>query len=126
MPNETKVYTNDEIRTLWPQAAGELSGFQNALQAKSGLTAAQLSMALQLAQVGFDKVTGSKDQSAETDAAVPAKVLDQIEAVFDRTITRANVNRDVDGIILLIPRIDDLYSVLKEARIRAGRPTPKL
>ena len=41
---------------MWPQAAGELRGFQHALEGNSGLTAAQLGMALQLADAEFQRM----------------------------------------------------------------------
>ncbi len=51
-----KVWTKEEILKMWPQAAGELRGFQRALEAKAGLTAAQLGIALQLAEEEFKRL----------------------------------------------------------------------
>ena len=43
-------YSEDEMRTMWPQAAGELSGLVNHLQrTNAGITAAQIEMAIQMA-----------------------------------------------------------------------------
>ncbi len=50
------VWTKEEILKMWPQAERELKGFQNALEGKSGLTAAQLGMALQLAEAEFKRL----------------------------------------------------------------------
>ncbi len=44
---------------MWPQAAGELRGFANALErGKSGLTAAQLRMAIQMAEELYKTLNG--------------------------------------------------------------------
>ncbi len=51
-----RVFTKGEILLLWPQSAGELRGFQRALEAKSGITAAQLGMAVQLAEAEFQRL----------------------------------------------------------------------
>ncbi len=51
-----RVWTKDEILKMWPQAEGELIVFQRVLEAKSGLTASQLGMALQLARAEFGKI----------------------------------------------------------------------
>lgn len=48
-----KVWSDEEIRAMWPQAAGELRMLERALEAKAGMTASQLGMALQLAEAGF-------------------------------------------------------------------------
>lgn len=48
-----KAWRKEEVFEMWPQAAGELRGFKRALEAKSAITAAQLSMALQLAEAEF-------------------------------------------------------------------------
>ncbi len=116
-----KVWSKEEIERMWPQAVGELTGFQHALEDRSGLTASQLGMALQLADVGF-KATVEAKTSPES---FPVEVLDEIEAVFDRIIIRAHTKRDVPGILLIMPRIDDLWYALKQAREKAGRPAPK-
>jgi hypothetical protein len=59
-----RVWNEDEIREMWPQAAGELEGFRRHLEAKSGLTAAQLGMALQLAAAEFKIMNASVDDVA--------------------------------------------------------------
>lgn len=48
-----KVWAQEEILKMWPQAAGELQGFRKYLARTAGITADQLSMALQLAEEGF-------------------------------------------------------------------------
>ncbi len=68
MANENsnpKVWTQEEILAIWPQANGELRGFQHALERRSGLTASQLGMALQLAEAEFNRLSG-KDSAKET------------------------------------------------------------
>lgn len=56
-----ETWSDADIKKLWPQAYQELLGFQNHLmRSNMGLTAAQLGMALQLAQEAFDKREGSK------------------------------------------------------------------
>jgi hypothetical protein len=52
-------YTNDQIRAMWPQACGELRGFAKALSRNSGITAAQLRMAIQLAEEAFNNLKES-------------------------------------------------------------------
>ena len=52
-PKVTKL-SDDDISKLWPQARGELSGFANALDKRgAGITAAQLRMAVQLADEAY-------------------------------------------------------------------------
>jgi hypothetical protein len=51
-----KVWSKEEILSLWPQAAGELRAFQKALEQKSAITADQLEMALQLAEAGIQRL----------------------------------------------------------------------
>jgi hypothetical protein len=47
---DRKRFSNEQINLLWPQARGELLGFANALEREnSGITAAQIRMAVQLA-----------------------------------------------------------------------------
>jgi hypothetical protein len=57
-----KIWTKEEILEIWPQADAELQGFRRALQAKSGITAAQLDMALQLADAEYKRL---KKEGAE-------------------------------------------------------------
>lgn len=53
-PNKEKLLTNKKVSELWPQARGELSGFANALaRSNAGITAAQLRMAIQLADEAY-------------------------------------------------------------------------
>jgi|GEM_PF-6437942 len=53
---DQKISNKEEILSMWPQAAAELRVFQNALAVKSGLTASQLGMALQLANAEFTRL----------------------------------------------------------------------
>ena len=55
-----KKWSKEEILKLWPQAMGELRGFQRVLEARAGITAAQLGMALQLAEAEFQRLCDSK------------------------------------------------------------------
>ena len=55
-----KPWGKDDILKMWPQAVGELRGFQRHLEAKSGLTASQLGMALQLADAEFQRLLEDK------------------------------------------------------------------
>lgn len=55
-------YTDEQIHRMWPQAEGELNGFANALRNKSGLTAAQLRMALQMARREFKRLEEATNQ----------------------------------------------------------------
>lgn len=54
LPN--KHWTKEQILEMWPQAKGELRGFQRHLERKSGITANQLGMALQLAEAEFERL----------------------------------------------------------------------
>lgn len=71
MPNK-KTWTKEEILEMWPQAKGELQGFQRRLERKSGITASQLGMALQLAEAEFQRLrllptsTGQNSSLAST------------------------------------------------------------
>ena len=51
-----RTWTKEDILKIWPRAKGELRGFQKHLEVKSGLTAAQLGMALQLAEIEFQRL----------------------------------------------------------------------
>lgn len=56
---EKSEFDNDKIKELWPQAAGELRGFARALASKNaGITAAQLRMAIQLAEERYKEING--------------------------------------------------------------------
>ncbi|MDP3792580.1 MAG: hypothetical protein Q8Q89_02515 [bacterium] len=47
----------EEILEMWPQAVEELRGLQNHFtRTNAGITASQLSMALQLTEIGFKKL----------------------------------------------------------------------
>ncbi|MDO8495996.1 MAG: hypothetical protein Q7S43_00905 [bacterium] len=51
-----RTWTKEEIMEMWPQAKGELQGFQRHLEIKAGITATQLGMALQLAEAEFKRL----------------------------------------------------------------------
>jgi len=51
-----RIWTKEDILEMWPQAAGELRGFQRHLERNAGITAAQLDMALNLAQAEFERL----------------------------------------------------------------------
>lgn len=47
-----KLYSPEEMERMWPQAAGELRGYANALnRGNAGITAAQMRMAVQMADL---------------------------------------------------------------------------
>ena len=56
---DKKIWTKDEILEMWSQARSELQGFQRHLERNAGITASQLGMALQLADIEFDRLKGS-------------------------------------------------------------------
>lgn len=50
-------YSKEDILEMWPQSAGELRGLRNHFRrTNTGITAAQLSMALQLAEEEFKRL----------------------------------------------------------------------
>lgn len=52
-----KIWSKEDVLKMWPQAAAELREFQGILEVvKAGLAAAQLGMALQLANVEFQRL----------------------------------------------------------------------
>ena len=51
-----KTWTKEEILDMWPQAKGELQGFQKHLERNAGITAAQLGMAIQLADEEYKRL----------------------------------------------------------------------
>jgi hypothetical protein len=53
---ERRHLPNEQVDLMWPQARGELLGFANALErGNSGITAAQIRMAVQLADEAVDR-----------------------------------------------------------------------
>ena len=48
-----KVWTDEQVVEMWPQARGELLGFSRALDRNAGITASQLRMAIWLADRGL-------------------------------------------------------------------------
>ncbi|MES2215773.1 MAG: hypothetical protein V4481_00570 [Patescibacteria group bacterium] len=122
METETKIYTPNEIVAMWPQSEGELRAYQRHLKQKAPLTAAQLDMALQLAALGFDTIL---KQGPATPAGPSATDLDQLEALLDCMITRFHSQHSFDSLIGRMATLDGLWSVLKSAREKAGRPKPE-
>lgn len=56
--NTGRIWTDEQVKEMWPQAKSELLGFANALERGSaGITASQLRMAVQLAQKRFEEMT---------------------------------------------------------------------
>ncbi len=51
-----KIWSRKEILEMWPQAKGELQGFQRHLEARSSITASQLGMALHLAEEEYKRL----------------------------------------------------------------------
>ena len=54
---DQKVWTKEEILEMWPQAKVKLQGFQRHLERNAGITASQLGMALQLAELEFNRLS---------------------------------------------------------------------
>ncbi len=54
--NRSNMFTDDEILTMWPQAQTELDGFASLLEQRSGITASQLRLALQLAEKEYARL----------------------------------------------------------------------
>ena len=70
---QDRVWTNAELLEMWPQAAGELRAFKRYLEARAGITAAQLSMAIQLAEAEFKRLSAEEtthDPTKEPSASV--------------------------------------------------------
>lgn len=63
---EPKAWTDEEILRMWPQAAEELRGFQRHLERNAGITAAQLGMALQLAEKEFQRIQEVEQSKKES------------------------------------------------------------
>lgn len=50
-------YSKEEMISMWPQAAGELNSFAQTLRrSNAGLTAAQIEMAIQMANAYLDSL----------------------------------------------------------------------
>ena len=50
-------YSKEDILEMWPQSAGELRGLRNHfMRTNAGITASQLSMALQLAEAEYKRL----------------------------------------------------------------------
>lgn len=95
-----KTWTEEEILKMWPQAKGELRGFQRHLEKNAGITASQLGMALQLAEVEFERlksmpiVTGQSLPIANT-RVEPKKIQDLLRERCNRVADDAE-GSDID------------------------------
>jgi hypothetical protein len=118
-----KEWTLNDIKRLWPHGLGELQGFQVHLETTAPLTAAQLDMALHLAQIGFAHTTNSK---TEQNGSPTVEQLDQMEALLDYILRKMNRGSGLSGIMMFTPSIDRLWTALKDSREKASRPQPKL
>lgn len=71
MSTDLETLTDETLTQLWPQAAGGLRGFAGALErGNSGLTAAQLRLAVQMADAYYAQRTGAKAGEADRMEAV--------------------------------------------------------
>lgn len=78
-----KQMTNDDVIKMWPQACNELLGFANHLRkTNSGITAAQLDMAIFLAQKYFNEVI-NKLPRPQDDTYYYAYVDDVDDELYD-------------------------------------------
>ena len=66
-----REYTDEEIQALWPSACRELLGFARFLEAKSGITAAQLRLACRLAQQAYQSRFPPKDSHGTESHDIP-------------------------------------------------------
>ncbi|MEK7193313.1 MAG: hypothetical protein AAB652_00820 [Patescibacteria group bacterium] len=57
-----EIWTKEQILELWPQAEGELRGFERGLKTKSAITAFQLDMALQLADKEYQRLRNEREK----------------------------------------------------------------
>lgn len=78
-----RTWTKEEILEMWPQAKGELQGFQRHLERNAGITASQLGMALQLADEEFSRLKGSPNPYQD----LIDKVCSALKEDFVRFIT---------------------------------------
>lgn len=62
---DQKVWTKEEIVEMWVQSRRKLREFQRHLERNSGITAAQLGMALQLADVEFNRILSEVKRTPE-------------------------------------------------------------
>lgn len=70
-----KVYTPEEMKEMWPQAAGELRGWANSLASRQmGITAAQLRMAIQMAEAYWKSMFGDPSPPLEHEKMVGPEV----------------------------------------------------
>ncbi len=122
MADGQEVWSNEEIQKLWPQAVGELRGFQQHLQVKSALTAGQLSMAIQLAEAGFKTLAPNAPKGEQ----IGPETLDRIEALLSFTLTSFHQSSGRPDIAGRINTFDQTWATLKSVREKAGRPAPKL
>ncbi len=64
---DPRVWSKEDLLKMWPQAAGELRGFQHHLEKqRAGITADQIGMAIQLGNAEFERL--QKEQAQLTPA----------------------------------------------------------
>jgi hypothetical protein len=79
---ERRRLPNEQVDLLWPQARGELLGFANALErGNSGITAAQIRMAVNLA----DEAIKLRERDMET---IKILVMEAISGWIDGNVAR--------------------------------------
>lgn len=85
---DKKTWTKKEILEIWPQAAGELRGFQRHLERNASITASQLGMALQLAEEEYKRLLPKVCERCkeETDTV---EVVDEIVDRFEMERVKA-------------------------------------
>ena len=109
-----KIWTRAEILESWPQANGELIGFQKHLEQKAGITAAQLGMARQLANWKFQEYSA----------------LEATKNLTPLTLTRSDYWQEIETLIkarkLPIELGDHLKALVNAHFNNAIRPTVSL
>ena len=100
---EPKIWAKEEILEMWLQARGELQGFQRHLERNAGITAAQLGMALQLADVEYNRLRDSL--SASQDLA--DKVCPELRASFITFVSGGEATNDYLGHIDCCPKCQE-------------------
>ena len=85
---DKKKWTEEEILEMWPQAKGELQGFQRHLEAKAGITAAQLGMALQLAEQEYKRLLPKICERCKEETDV-IELVDEIVDRFEMETVKA-------------------------------------
>ncbi|OGN08701.1 MAG: hypothetical protein A3J46_06535 [Candidatus Yanofskybacteria bacterium RIFCSPHIGHO2_02_FULL_41_11] len=112
-----RIYTKDEFLNMWPQAKGELQGLMHSFIGRSiDITAAQLDMAIQLADIEFRRLKNEPRLRVITEdtekVASPGKV--RAVALIDSEMYQ--VGEDVDT-------VEQAQSLLSQA---LRDPSPRL